>query len=444
MGIRITRPRVAVVLLAASFVVAVFAAAARSATIVSQSSWGGASSEISSGVALAGDGATYQVGDTFSFDPNQRPYLFALKYAADGSLAWERAWRGPEQFNSEHASGVAVARDGSVYVSGSTIGTGGDALVLKLSSDGSLVWQQKWGASGSDRAEAIAVGSDGSVYVVGSTTSFADAMTSGHLFVLKLNPDGTLAWQKIAPGSGQGIAIGPDGSIYAAGVNVRPGGLFEFDTMLLKLTPAGELVWQRAYSALEIVDARGGVAIALDGSVYVAGTGQDVTRAGDAVNDGILLKFSAEGDLLWDRRWDDRDGDTGEGVAVASDGTVVFTGNSFTGLEKSDDAFVIRVAPNGRGIDGVFWGGTGIDHGDDVEVAASGTIVMGATAQAPPWTLDRAPDRLSRLRGRVATPSAALIDAAGALSDPVGSLLTVSGGTTFAGGSDAALVRLAP
>jgi hypothetical protein len=105
---------------------------------------------------------------------------------------------------------------------------------------------------------------------------------------------------------------------------------------------------------------------------------------------------------------------------------------------------VIRVAPNGRGIDGVFWGGTGIDHGDDVEVAANGTIVMGATAQAPPWKLDRAPDRLSRLRGTVATPSAALIDAAGALSDPVGSLLTVNGSTTFAGGSDAALVRLAP
>jgi outer membrane protein assembly factor BamB len=93
-------------------------------------------------------------------------------------------------------------------------------------------------------------------------------------------------------------------------VNVRPSGLFEFDTMLLKLTPAGELVWQRAYSALEIVDARGGVAVAPDGSVYIAGTGQDVTRSGDATNDGILLKFSADGDLLWDRSWDGRDGDT--------------------------------------------------------------------------------------------------------------------------------------
>ena len=444
MEIRTTRPRVALALLATSVVVAVFAATARSASVVSESTWGGASSEISSGVVVAGDGATYQVGDTFSFDPFQRPYVFALKYAADGSLAWERAWKGPEQFSSDHASGVALAGDGSVYVSGSTIGTGGDALVLKLAPDGSLVWQQKWGSSGSDRAEAIAVGSDGSVYVVGSTTSFADATTSGHLFVLKLNPDGTLAWQKITAGSGQGVAIAPDGSIYAAGVNLRPSGVSEFDAMVLKLTPAGALVWQRAYSALEIVDARGGVAVAADGSLYVAGTGQAVTRAGNAVNDGILLKFSAEGNLLWDRRWDGRDGDTGEGVAVAPDGTVVFTGNTFTGADKSDDAFVIQVAPNGRGIDGGKWGGTGIDHGDDVDVAPNGTIVVGATAQAPPWTLDRASNRLSRLRGTVATSTAALVDAAGALSDPAGSLLAVSGSTIFAGGTDAALVRLAP
>ena len=239
---RTTRPRVGVALLAVAVVVTLFAATARSATLVSESTWGGASSEISSGVAIAGDGATYHVGDTFSFDAFQRPYIFALKYAPDGSIAWERAWRGPEQFNSEHASGIALAGDGSIYVSGSTIGVGGDALVLKLAPDGSLIWQRTWGGSGSERAEAIAVASDGSVYIVGSTTSFADATTSGHLFVVKLNPDGTLAWQKITPGGGQGIAIGPDGSIYAAGVNVRPSGLFEFDVMLLKLTPSGDLV----------------------------------------------------------------------------------------------------------------------------------------------------------------------------------------------------------
>jgi hypothetical protein len=79
---------------------------------------------------------------------------------------------------------------------------------------------------------------------------------------------------------------------------------------------------------------------------------------------------------------------------------------------------------------------------DDVAVAPNGTIVVGATAQR---RRGRSTARRTASRGcaeRVATPTAALVDAAGALSDPAGSHLTVRGSTTFAGGTDAALVRL--
>jgi hypothetical protein len=37
-------------------------------------------------------------------------------------------------------------------------------------------------------------------------------------------------------------------------------------------------VWQRVYSAAETADARGGVAVASDGSIYVAGALQDTQR----------------------------------------------------------------------------------------------------------------------------------------------------------------------
>lgn len=162
--------------------VALFAATARSASILSVSTWGGASSEISSGVAVAGDGdgATYQVGDTFSFDALQRPSVFALKYT--GTARSHESGRGEGQSSSTASTRAAWRSPATAPSMCPGARYRGDALVLKLSSEGSLVWQQKWGASGSDRAEAIAVGSDGSVYVVGSTSSFADATTTGHLF----------------------------------------------------------------------------------------------------------------------------------------------------------------------------------------------------------------------------------------------------------------------
>jgi hypothetical protein len=44
----------------------------------------------------------------------------------------------------------------------------------------------------------------------------------------------------------------------------------------------------------------------------------------------------------------------------------------------------------------------------------------------------------------VATPANPLVDATGTVADPGGTTATPAGSTTFAGGFDAALVRMAP
>jgi hypothetical protein len=120
----------------------------------------------------------------------------------------------------------------------------------------------------------VAVGADGAIYVTGGTTTFGDS-----LFILKFAPDGTLVWQRVwGPATGDGVAVAPDGSIYVAGTGPRPDGAPGAAVVLLKIDPAGILIWQRAYSTAEIADARGGVAVAPDGSVYVAGAVQESAR----------------------------------------------------------------------------------------------------------------------------------------------------------------------
>jgi hypothetical protein len=70
---------------------------------------------------------------------------------------------------------------------------------------------------------------------------------------------------------------------------------------------------------------------------------------------------------------------------------------------------------------------------------------VGATTEnPPPFTFQRASTRLSRMRGTVATPANPLVDATGTVADPGGTTATPAGSTTFAGGFDAALVRMAP
>lgn len=423
--------------LALLLIVAVTAAVpAGAATLQSETTWGGPLSEATNGSALAPDGSSYLTGFTTSFDQFGQQNVFLVKFAPDASLAWQRRWNGVEPFGNDEGADAAVGPDGSVYVAGSTLGAGGDALLLKFSSEGSLVWQRSWGGALLDRAQAVAVGADGSIYVVGSTSSFDDS-----LFVLKFTPDGTLVWQRVwEPARGDGVAVGPDGSIHAAGT--APDGSGGADVVVLKVDPAGSLLWQRAYSTSETADARGRLAVASDGSVYVAGAVQESTRK--VVVDALLVKFDQDGNLVWDRTWGGRSGDVSGGVGVAADGTVLWAGDTNSYGAGSDDGFLLHLSPDGKALDGDTWGGAGIDHFAGVDAAASGTISLGGTTEGPPFSFLRAPTKTARPRGTISMPMTPLLEATGTVVDPGGTVDAPAGTTPGAGGFDAALVRVTP
>jgi hypothetical protein len=293
----------------------------------------------------------------------------------------------------------------------------------------------------------VAVAGDGSVYVTGATDSFGGF---GSLFVLRVSPQGTLVWQRIrnvstdaSVGAGQAIAVAPDGNVYAAGNTPRTV-VGEFDMLLLKLDPQGALLWQRTLSAADVADARGGVAVGADGSAYVAGGIQAVTRR-TAVNDTFVAKFGPDGTLTWARGYGGDEGDFPGGVATRADGTALIGGETASFGAGSDDAFLLQLDANGKGVACNSWGGPGTDHGDDVELAPSGTIVLaGTTTSSPPFTFAACARQTSKLRASVGAPDVPLADATGTLADPGGTVATPNGSSPGAGGADAAVVRIAP
>jgi len=162
------------------------------------------------------------------------------------------------------------------------------------------------------------------------------------------------------------------------------------------------------------------------------------------VVDALLLRFTPDGALVWDRSWGGRSGDVSAGVAVTAAGRVLWSGDSNSFGAGSDDAFVLQVSPDGKALDADSWGGAGIEHGDGVDVAPNGVISLGATAEAPPFALLSAPTKLSRPRGTVTTADTPLQAASGTVDDPGGTVATPAGTTPGAGGFDAALVRITP
>jgi hypothetical protein len=230
----------AVTAVAVLAVPAAASAGAAGPTLLFQTTWGGANGDMGSGVAVASDGSGYVTGLTASFTTDASAQIFAVKFGADGSLTWQRAWTGPTVFGSFGSPGAALAPDGSLYVTGTTTLGSDEGVVLKFDPNGNLLWQRVLSAgTRAQEADAVATGPDGSAYVVGTITDFANG-TPTQMSITKIAPDGTIAWQKAwTTATGQAVAVAPDGSVYAAGVTQSSPTTEEL--VALKLAPDGSL-----------------------------------------------------------------------------------------------------------------------------------------------------------------------------------------------------------
>jgi len=228
-----------------------------------------------------------------------------------------------------------------------------------------------------------------------------------------------------------------------AGTTARADQIGNFDILVLKITTGGNLVWQRTYTAGEVVDPRGRMATAPDGSIVLAGAIQ-AAKAGFVDIAALIVKLSPDGGLLFDKQFAGRNGETADGVAVApDDGTIYVAGTTTTFGAGNQDAFVLHLQPAGKKLlDAVTWGGTGFETGAGVAVSGSTVSLAATTTAPPPYSLLDAAAKLSSARGTLSTSAGVLDAVAGVVVDPALGAATPNGSTTFGGNFEAALVRI--
>jgi DNA-binding beta-propeller fold protein YncE len=434
-----TRPLISCIVFGC-WMLSVTPASAQSATLLSQTIWGTAGHESVEGLAVGPDGSTYLTGNHSLVGPPSK--IFLVKFAPDGSIAWQQTWDGPDQFFDSRPTDVAVSADGtSVYVTGTAFINPNLAVLLKFdAATGSLVWAKSWGQN--SFPQGVAVDADGAIYVSGNNNTSEDF----HVFVTRFAADGTVVWHRKWNGatSGGDVALDGLGHVYVVGESVVPNSeLFAFQVALLKLDTAGNSIWQRTVAEGEQLDARGGVAVGPDGSIYVAGGRLD---GRDFAFDALVLKFAPDGTLLWNRTWGGRGHDEAGGVAVRADGAVFVTGttNSF---DSTDDAFYLQLAPaGGKAEDAALWGepDTHTERGDAIAISPAGDAVIGATVLDPPYVFRKAPTRTSRLKVVVGDPNVPVVELGVVAVDAGGTVEPIAGTTNDDPGFDGAVVVIRP
>ncbi|MCA9290751.1 MAG: hypothetical protein KDA25_06460 [Phycisphaerales bacterium] len=204
-------------------------------------------------------------------------------------------------------------------------------------------------ADGQDFAERVFPDDAGNLYVIGGS---AQTGSPTDLMAAKFAPDGSTLWfRTLALSTSGGYhyayagAIDDDGNLYSTGTYyLGPAGT---TIPILKYDAAGDLLWSREYwfsSGGNSSNQASDLVVGTDGAVYVCG----MTSAHPTPGDMVLLKYDADGTLLWTRHYNGafNGWDRGRRLAIDADGNIIVLGESQVGA-VDDDIVIWKYAPNG-------------------------------------------------------------------------------------------------
>ncbi|EQB63840.1 MAG: hypothetical protein RBG1_1C00001G1419 [candidate division Zixibacteria bacterium RBG-1] len=154
------------------------------------------------------------------------------------------------------------------------------------------------------------------------------------------------------------LAVDDSGNVYVTGESVGSGSSYDYVT--IKYSANGDTLWARRYNGpANDYDVATAIAVDGDGNVYVTGHSW-----GGLSTDFATVKYTPNGDTLWVRRYNGPGnlGDGGSALAVDDSENVYVTGISWSGT--SSDYTTIKYAPNGDTLWVRWYNGPG--NGEDM------------------------------------------------------------------------------
>jgi hypothetical protein len=325
------------------------------------------------------------------------------------TIEWQRCLGGSAQ---EAAEAICSTNDGGFVIAGNTFSTDGDVggphnglidlWVVKLDSTGDLLWEHCYGGSGMEVGRSVQQTSDGGYIVTGYTTSNDGDVTGYHggtdIWVLKLGAMGQMEWQRCLGGSMADMAWcvteAPDGGYVVAGqtdsndgdLSGTAGGQ---DAWLVKLTPEGDLEWQRCYGGPGQEHARS-IAPATEGGFVVVGSSNSnntppVGGGSYGAQNVWVYKIDPSGELEWEWFFGGPNYDLGRGLVRLSDNgyAVIGTTSSIAGgggcSMGGDDFWLLKLDPTGALEWDRCFGGSADDRAYAVQSSSQGNILLTGT-----------------------------------------------------------------
>ena len=323
-------------------------------------SYGGPGDDFLGEAVPTADGGYILAGQTLSFGSGSED-VWIVKLDADGDVIWQKAYGGS---GSDIATSIIQSGSGEYYVSCTTrsFGAGAeDIWILKLNADGQVLWQKTYGEGEGDCAGDLLLSSTGELLVVGCSDSFGTSAMD--YWILELDEKGGVNWQNAYNLSGDDEArccvTTLDGGYLITGYSSQggPGAFAEMRT--LKLNSTGNIAWEKAYQYG--IGYASAIASTVDGGFIVGGTCKS-SAPGTSM---LVWKLDGMGDIQWQKLFSGdpssvpASGNSVHDISPTGDGGFILSGSVYHAHSRVD-LCVVKLDATGavqwdKLYDGVFW-----------------------------------------------------------------------------------------
>lgn len=313
-----------------------------------EKNYGGTDLDIFNSIDQTHDNGYVLAGLTHSFEEHKNGDYWIVKIDELGNKEWEKSFGG---FSIDHAKSIQQTSDFGFIVTGHTFSSDGDVTenfgasdywVLKLDENGNLQWQKNLGGSHTDYAHSIKQTMDAGFILTGYTfSSYGDVTASfapPDYWIVKLDKNGNIQWQKSLGGNNEDSSFS-----------------------ISQTFDSGYIV--------------GGTTRSTDG---------DVTVNNGSV-DCWVVKLDQNGNIQWQKTFGGSDIDILTSIVQTLEGGYAFSGHTasndgdITNNQGNYDCWVVKLNANGD----IQWqktlGGSLSDYGNSIFQTSNGEYLIGGS-----------------------------------------------------------------
>ncbi len=284
-----------------------------------------------------------------------------------------------------------------------------DYWLVKLSDDGTILWDLTIGGSNSDFGYTVLELKDGSLLLGGCSNSDSSGLRTQFLrglrdfWLVKIDQQGAVIWNRAYGGNGVDwfgdMALYHDTLLIMTGISDSPAsyekssnGYGDWDIWVVCVNLDGDLVWETTLGGNG--DDRG-IPIVFGNYIYIIGSSDSDISGTKTENskggyDFWINKLDIAGNIIWDRTIGGTNNDAASAAVVSSNGRIVMAGASASGIsgDKTEpnrgwgDYWVVAIDTNGVVLWDKTFGGSMPDVSRSIIETFPGRFIVAGTSES--------------------------------------------------------------